>query len=183
MWESRSRAWFIVDRGIPSCRACTAHHRTYRFIFICFTTSPFTIPTISYATRSPLLSPTYHTSIQYTVPILTALFSILFDSLLTHRTSHCPIRAGALTVRSYTIRQTRQYIVCNRRRLVSPDQSRPTIERSHHSSGFSSLIRLQLSWLCDSMPLPSPCAPLRPTFRSISLHPVFVSRAHARSSV
>src|SRR5258705_11988939 len=78
--------------------------RTYRFIFICFTTSPFTILTISYAARSPLLSPTYHTSIRYTVPILSTLFSMLLDSLHTRRTSHCPIRAGALTARSYTIR-------------------------------------------------------------------------------
>src|SRR5258708_1523750 len=78
--------------------------RTYRFIFICFTISPFTIPTISYATRSPLLSPTYHTSIRYTAPILSTLFSMLLDSLHTRRTSHCPIRAGALTARSYTIR-------------------------------------------------------------------------------
>src|SRR5258705_8474267 len=82
--------------------------RTYRFIFICFTTSPFTIPTISYAARSPLLSPTYHTSIRYTAPILSTLFSILHAHPFTHRTSHCLLWAGALTARSYTIRQMRQ---------------------------------------------------------------------------
>src|SRR5258705_7075201 len=79
--------------------------RTYRFIFICFMISPFTIPTISYTTHSSPLIPTYHTSTRYTTPIFSTLFSMLLDSLLTRRTSHCPIRAGALTTHSYTIRQ------------------------------------------------------------------------------
>ena len=54
---------------------------------------------------------------------------------------------------------------------MSPDQSRPTIERSHHSSGFSSLrLRVLVS---------SPCAPLRSVFRFVSLPCVCVESPHA----
>src|SRR5258705_9473703 len=57
--------------------------------------------------HSPLI-PTYHTSTRYTAPMISTLFSMLLNSLLIRRTSHCPLWAGALTTCSYMIRQMHQ---------------------------------------------------------------------------
>src|SRR5258705_14021768 len=45
----------LLIYSLVSTHSCDIRCHTYRFIFICFTISPFTISTISYAARSPLL--------------------------------------------------------------------------------------------------------------------------------